>query len=159
VTAGAVAAAFGVELVLDEEAARRIGRGSRDLTPARLKMAIIPQGATLIDNPISQAPGFRIGNVFVMAGIPGIARAMFAGIERELENGDPILSESVDVYQRESDIAAPLEAIALTFPAVEIGSYPFQREGRFGATLVVRGTDRATVDAALAAIKAALGVD
>jgi molybdopterin-biosynthesis enzyme MoeA-like protein len=158
VTAAAIAQAFGVELVLDEDAARRIGRGSRDLNPARLKMAMIPRGASLIDNPISQAPGFRIENVFVMAGIPSIARAMFAAIEHELAAGDPILSASVDVFRREGDIAAPLEEVARAFPAVEIGSYPFARDGHYGASLVVRGTDRAKVDAALAAIKAALAV-
>jgi molybdenum cofactor synthesis domain-containing protein len=156
VTAESIALAFGVELVVDEEAARRIGRGSRDLNAARMKMAIIPQGATLIDNPISQAPGFRMDNVFVMAGIPSIARAMFAGIENELKGGDPILSASVDVYTREGDIAAPLEEIAKHHSSVEIGSYPFSREGRFGAALVVRGTDRSKVDAAIADIRAQL---
>jgi molybdenum cofactor synthesis domain-containing protein len=151
-TAESIAMAFGVELVLDEDAARRIGRGSRDLNAARLKMAMIPQGASLIDNPISHAPGFRIDNVFVMAGIPSIAQAMFAAIEHELKGGDPILSESVDLYRREGDIAAPLDAIARRYADVEIGSYPFSRDGRFGASIVVRGTDRARLAAAIAEI-------
>jgi molybdenum cofactor synthesis domain-containing protein len=151
-TAESIAMAFGVELVLDEDAARRIGRGSRDLNAARLKMAMIPQGARLIDNPISHAPGFRIDNVFVMAGIPSIAQAMFAAIEHELKGGDPILSESVDLYRREGDIAAPLDAIARRYADVEIGSYPFSRDGRFGASIVVRGTDRARLAAAIAEI-------
>lgn len=155
-TAAAVARAFGVELVLDEDAARRIGRGSRDLNPARLKMAMIPEGASLIDNPISQAPGFRIGNVFVMAGIPSIARAMFAAVEHELSGGDPILSESVDIFRREGDIAAPLDEIASRHTAVEIGSYPFSREGRYGASIVVRGTDAERIDAAMREIRQAL---
>lgn len=156
VTAESVARAFGVELVLDEEAARRIGRGSRDLNAARLKMAMIPQGAILIDNPISQAPGFRIENVFVMAGIPSIARAMFAAVEHELTGGDPILSQSVDIFRREGDIAAPLDAIARRYPDVEIGSYPFAREGRFGASIVVRGTDADRITAAMTEIRQTL---
>ena len=158
VTAEAVAQAFGVALVLDEEAARRIGRGSRDLNPARLKMAMIPEGASLIDNPISQAPGFRMENVFVMAGIPGIARAMFGAIEHELSGGDPILSESVDIYRREGDIAVPLDEIARRHLEVEIGSYPFSREGRFGASIVVRGTDRAKVEAAIDEVRGLLDI-
>jgi molybdenum cofactor synthesis domain-containing protein len=152
-TAESVAKAFGVELVLDEEAARRLGRGSRDLNAARLKMAMIPQGASLIDNPISQAPGFTIGNVYVMAGIPAIARAMFGAIEHELSGGDPILSESVDIYAREGDIAAPLDAIAGRHPEVEIGSYPFARDGRFGASIVVRGTKPASIEAAIGEVR------
>jgi len=153
-TAESVARAFGVDLVLDEEAARRIGRGSRDLNPARLKMAMIPRGASLIDNPVSHAPGFRMQNVFVMAGIPSIARAMFGAIENELEGGAPILSDHVDIYRREGDIAAPLDAIARQHTEVEIGSYPFSREGQFGASIVVRGTDAARIAAAIAAIEA-----
>jgi len=152
-TAASVANAFGVELVLDEDAAERLGRGSRELTPARLKMAMIPDGASLIDNPISHAPGFRIENVFVMAGIPRIARSMFAAIEHELKGGDPILSESVDIFASEGDIAAPLDEIAKRHTEVEIGSYPFSREGRYGASLVVRGTDPAKITAALAEIR------
>lgn len=159
VTAESIALAFGVELVLDEDAARRIGRGARDLNPARLKMATVPAGASLIDNPVSHAPGFRIGNVFVMAGIPSIAQAMFGAIEHELEGGDPIDAESVDVFRREGDIAVPLDEVARRHGEVEIGSYPFSREGRFGACIVVRGTDRARVEAALADVKAALGVE
>jgi molybdenum cofactor synthesis domain-containing protein len=158
-TAESVARAFGVDLVLDEEAARRIGRGSRDLNPARLKMAMIPAGASLIDNPVSHAPGFRIGNVFVLAGIPSIARAMFGAIEHELEHGDPIRSGSIDIYRREGDFAAELDAVQRRHPEVEIGSYPFAREGRFGASLVVRGTDRARVDAAVAEIRTRIPPD
>jgi molybdenum cofactor synthesis domain-containing protein len=158
-TAESVALAFGVDLVLDADAVRRIGRGSRELNPARRKMAMIPEGASLIDNPISHAPGFRLDNVFVMAGIPSIAQAMFGAIEHELIGGDPILSESVDVYRREGDIAAPLDEIARRHTEVEIGSYPFAREGRFGASLVVRGTDRARVDAAVAEIRTRIPPD
>ena len=158
-TAESVARAFGVELVLDDEAARRIGRGSRDINPARLKMAMIPEGASLIDNPVSHAPGFRIGNVFVLAGIPSIARAMFGSIEHELSGGEPILSEHVDIYRREGDIAGTLSEIALRHTLVEIGSYPFSREGRFGASIVVRGTSTAHITAAISEITALLDKD
>jgi molybdopterin-biosynthesis enzyme MoeA-like protein len=112
-------------------------------------MAMIPEGASLIDNPLSHAPGFRIDNVFVMAGIPSIARAMFAAIEGDLEGGKPIQSKSIDLYAREGDFAQALEEIAGRHPEVEIGSYPFSREGRFGASIVVRGTGGERVDAAL----------
>jgi len=145
-TAESIARAFGVPLVLDEEAKRRIGHGGRELNEARLKMAMVPEGASLIDNPISHAPGFRIGNVFVLAGIPSVAVAMFESIRHELSGGAPIVSESVDLYVRESDIAAPLDGIARANPEVEIGSYPFVRDGRYGAAIVVRGTDRALVN-------------
>jgi molybdenum cofactor synthesis domain-containing protein len=155
-TAESIARAFGVRLVIDEEARRRIASSGRELNQARLKMAMVPEGASLIDNSVSLAPGFRIGNVFVLAGVPSIARAMFAACEPALEGGSPILSESIDVYQREGDFAAALEAIAKRYPAVDIGSYPFSREGRLGASLVVRGTDAGSVAAAMAEIRTTL---
>ena len=155
-TAESIAQAFGRKLVVNEEARRRIASSGRELNQARLKMAMVPEGASLIDNSVSFAPGFRIGNVFVLAGVPSIARAMFAACEHELEGGHPILSESIDVYQREGDFAAALEAIAKRYPEVDIGSYPFSREGRLGASLVVRGTDGALVAAAMAEIRTTL---
>ena len=108
-------------------------------------MARMPAGAELIDNPISIAPGFRIANVFVLAGIPSIARAMFGSVAGQLSAGARIHSASVDVFAREGDIAAPLERIADAWPGVEIGSYPFVRDGVFGANLVVRGSDEALI--------------
>jgi molybdopterin-biosynthesis enzyme MoeA-like protein len=141
VTAESIALAFGTELVLDQDAVERMRRGKTELNEARLKMARIPKGATLIDNPLSHAPGFRMDNVFVFAGIPSIARAMFAAAVKELAPGAAIHSRSVDVYLREGDIADPLERIALEYADLEIGSYPFARDGRFGASLVVRGTN------------------
>ena len=158
-TAESVARAFGLKLVVDEEARRRISGSGRELNAARLKMATVPEGASLIDNTVSFAPGFRIGNVFVLAGVPSIARAMFAACEHELEGGNPIVSESLDVWQREGDFAAALEAIAKRYPEVDIGSYPFSREGRLGASLVVRGADRERVAAAMAEIRATLAPD
>lgn len=156
-TAESVALAFGAKLVENDEAVRRIAAGGRELTPARLKMAMIPEGASLIDNPLSRAPGFRIGNVFVLAGIPSVAQAMFRSIEHELDGGVPIRSQSVDVFAPEGDFAAELQAIALRHPEVEIGSYPFSRDGRFGASIVVRGRSAPSVGAAIDEITATIG--
>lgn len=146
VTAESVARAFGVDLVVDDNAVQRMSRGGSELNEARMKMARVPAGATLIDNPLSQAPGFRVANVFVLAGIPSVARAMFAALADQLVAGSAIQSRSVDVFMREGDIARSLERIAHEHPDVEIGSYPFARDGRYGATLVVRGTDPDLLD-------------
>jgi molybdenum cofactor synthesis domain-containing protein len=145
ITAECVARAFGLQLVLDAQAVDLLKRGGRPLNEARLKMARVPVGSELIANPVSNAPGFRIGNVFVLAGIPSIARAMFASAVPMLAKGLPILSAAVDVYLREGDFADALTQIQADHADVEIGSYPFSRDGRFGATLVVRGTDRALI--------------
>jgi len=160
ITAECVAQAFGVPLELDAEAVERLKRSGRALNEARLKMARLPRGAQIVENPVSNAPGFRIENVFVFAGIPSIARAMFASAIPMLVHASPILSGSVDAYVREGDFAEALEKIQQRYATVEIGSYPFNRDGRLGATLVARGTDRGlltkVVDEIVAAI-AALG--
>jgi molybdenum cofactor synthesis domain-containing protein len=157
ITAECVAQAFGVPLELNDEAVERLQRSGRPLNEARLKMARLPRGAELVDNPISNAPGFRIENVFVFAGIPSIARAMFASAIPVLAHGAPILSASVDAYLREGDFAEALTNIQRDYPTVEIGSYPFNRDGRLGATLVARGTDRALLGKVVAAIVTAIG--
>ncbi|MEE8237662.1 MAG: molybdopterin-binding protein [Gammaproteobacteria bacterium] len=156
ITAQCIATAFGRELILDEEAVARLRRGAFELNEARLKMARVPDGATLIDNPLSNAPGFRVENVFVLAGIPSVARAMFETIAADLAVGSPIHSRSVDVFLREGDIAEPLERIAAQYSDIDIGSYPFSRDGRFGANLVVRGTDVGQLEEALTQIVAAM---
>ena len=156
ITAEAIAKAFGVELVVDQEAVVRLKHGGRDINEARMKMARMPEGASLIENPISAAPGFRMDNVFVLAGIPAIARAMFAAAAPLLRHGAAIHSRNVDVFLREGDFAEALERIALAHPDVEIGSYPFARDGRFGANLVVRGTDERTVEAVLQEVTEAM---
>jgi molybdenum cofactor synthesis domain-containing protein len=156
ITAECVAQAFGVPLELNDDAVQRLKRSGRPLNEARLRMARIPRGAQLVDNPVSNAPGFRIENVFVFAGIPSIARAMFASAVPQLVHGAPILSASVDAYLPEGDFAAALTEIQRRHLGVEIGSYPFNRDGRFGATLVARGTDRALLDTVLAEIVAAI---
>lgn len=141
ITAQCVAKAFDRKLALDPEALKRLRHGGAELNRARRKMATVPEGATLIDNPLSGAPGFRVENVFVLAGIPSVARAMFSAVAKELATGQKIYSQSVDVYLREGDIAEPLARIAEDCADVEIGSYPFSKDGRYGANLVVRSTD------------------
>ncbi len=152
ITADCVAAAFGVGIDIRDDAravlATNYPGGAADLTPARLRMARIPDGATLIDNPVSKAPGFRIGNVHVMAGVPKIFAAMLEGVVSELAGGAPLLSESVRIDRGESDVAEALGAIAARFDDVSIGSYPFQRDGRFGTNIVLRCPDRDRLDAA-----------
>ncbi len=153
ITAECIAEAFGRDLVLHEEAVERLRRRGLELNPARLKMAHVPEGSSLIDNPLSGAPGFRVENVFVMAGIPAVARGMFSTLDEQLDGGAPIHSRNVDVYLPEGELAAPLEGIVSKYPQVEIGSYPFFRKHRqerlFGANLVVRGTDEALVEQVL----------
>ena len=156
ITAECIALAFGVELVVDPGAVERLTRGGRELNEARLRMARVPKGAELVENPVSIAPGFRMDNVFVLAGIPSVARAMFGAAVPALKQGAPIASGSVDVHLRESDFATALEAIQRKHPAVEIGSYPFNRDGRYGATLVVRGTDQELIGHVLDELVAAM---
>jgi molybdenum cofactor synthesis domain-containing protein len=156
ITAECVARAFGTTLEVNADAVAALERTSKDLNEARLKMARIPVGATLVANSVSNAPGFRIENVFVLAGSPSIARAMFEAAKPELEAGAVIRSASVDVFAREGDIAAPLERLALENADVEIGSYPFIRDGRYGANLVVRGTDEGRIEAVMEEIVATM---
>ncbi len=153
ITADAVAAAFGVGIDIRDDA-REILMGfieARGIepTPARMRMARIPDGAELIDNPISAAPGFTLGNVHVCAGIPRIFEAMTASVVAKLKGGTPLLSQTFQVALPEGDIATPLAGLARDFPELSIGSYPFNRDGVFGANIVVRGTDGAAVSAAM----------
>jgi molybdenum cofactor synthesis domain-containing protein len=156
ITAQAVADAFAVNLELNPEAVRRLSTSGREMNQARLKMAMIPAGATLIDNSLSLAPGFRIENVFVLAGIPRIAQVMFEAARDQLESAATILSSAITVDGSEGAIADPLGKIAAAHAELEIGSYPFSSAERFGTTLVVRGTDPAAVESAIDQIKAAL---
>jgi molybdopterin-biosynthesis enzyme MoeA-like protein len=116
-------------------------------------MARIPDGAHLIDNPVSKAPGFTLQNVHVMAGVPSIFQAMVARVLPSLTGGKPLLSVTYRVDRGEGDIAAPLGLLAKTFPELSIGCYPFQKDGLFGANIVFRGTDETQLQKALAALK------
>jgi len=153
ITADAVARAFDVPIEVREDAravlaAHYEARG-QELNEARLRMARIPEGATLIDNPISAAPGFSIGNVHVMAGVPSIFEAMVASVLPTLTGGAPLLSQTLEIRRGEGDIAGPLGQLAERYPDLSLGSYPFQRDGCFGAQVVIRGADGARVDAAM----------
>ena len=125
-------------------------RQKTELNEARLRMARIPEGAALIDNPISAAPGFSIENVHVMAGVPAIFEAMVASVLPTLTGGAPMLSQSLEVFRGEGDVAGPLRELAEKHPGLSFGSYPFQRNGAFGAQVVVRGQDAGELDAAMA---------
>lgn len=158
ITAEAVAAAFGVELEQnpDAEARLRAYYGSENLTPARLRMARIPAGAELVDNPVSHAPGFHIGNVYVLAGVPRIAAACFDLLKARLAGGKAIVSRAVSASMRESDLAGPLEVIQNIFPDVDIGSYPFMTPVGYGVSIVARGTDPEQLDRVATAVADAM---
>lgn len=149
ITAEAVARAFGCRLIRDPEAVRRLERhyAPGDLNDARLKMADVPEGASLIDNPVSAAPGFRLGNVFVLAGVPRIMQAMLDHVLPQLQGGPPMLSVTVTSPLPEGTIAADLTAVQGEFPDVAIGSYPFFRNGQIGVSLVARHTDPLRLEA------------
>jgi molybdenum cofactor synthesis domain-containing protein len=148
ITSGCVAKAFGVELVQDPEAVALLRRHytGDQLNEARLRMATVPKGSRLIENPVSTAPGFQIGNVYVLAGVPAIMRAMFDGIKGGLKGGRPVASRTVSTYLGEGMIAQALGALQARYPTVDIGSYPFFRQGKFGTSLVARGTDETELD-------------
>ncbi|MEJ0062786.1 MAG: molybdopterin-binding protein [Alphaproteobacteria bacterium] len=156
ITAAAVAKAFGLPLVIDPAARQRLLHhyGTDHLTDARLRMARMPQGAALLDNPLSAAPGFQIGNVYVMAGVPEIMRAMMDGIAARLKGGAPLQSRTVNCHIPESVIADELEKIADAYADCDIGSYPWFKLGRYGLAFVVRGTDDARLDEAALAVLA-----
>jgi molybdenum cofactor synthesis domain-containing protein len=152
ITAECVAKAFGLPLVQHPEAMRRMSahyqRQGTEFNAARMRMARTPEGATLIDNPVSTAPGFQIGNVYVMAGIPQVMQAMFDGMKHRLIGGAQVMSRAVSGFLPEGIIANELGALQQRYPDIEIGSYPFQRQGKAGSTIVLRGTDRARLEAA-----------
>jgi len=156
ITTAAIARAFGRELIEHAEAKARLQRHykSEELTEPRRKMAIVPAGSSLIDNPISAAPGFRIGNVFVLAGVPPIMQAMLATLEPQLQGGSPILSRSVTAPIGESRIATGLDAIQKAFASVDIGSYPRLRDGRPVVSIVMRGRDAAVLEKAAVEVTA-----
>ncbi|SIO13767.1 competence/damage-inducible protein A [Vannielia litorea] len=153
ITAEAVAEAFGTTAPQREDALKLLGdhyasRGI-EFTEARKRMARVPPGAALIENPVSIAPGFTIENVHVMAGVPAVFEAMVAGVLATLAGGAPLLSQSLRVMRGEGVVADPLGALAEEFRDLSFGSYPFQQDGIYGTNIVVRGQDGARVDAAM----------
>lgn len=154
ITAEAVAAAFDLPFGVREDARALLqahyDRQGMELNEARLRMARIPEGACLIDNPISAAPGFSVCNVHVMAGVPAIFEAMVASVLPTITGGAPMLSQSLRVDKGEGDIADTLGRLAAAHPQVSIGSYPFYRNGAHGVNVVVRSQDAAAIDAVMA---------
>jgi molybdenum cofactor synthesis domain-containing protein len=154
ITVDSVAAALGLGVEHHPEALALLEGyyGKDKLTDDRKRMARVPEGADLIPNPMSGAPGIRINNVFLMAGIPGIMRGMLEGLRGQLKGGTPMLSDTVTIFATESDIAGFVGDVQRENPDVAIGSYPFFRKNRMGAALVVRGTDTARIHDVLATL-------
>jgi molybdenum cofactor synthesis domain-containing protein len=160
ITADAIAAAFGEPISHRADAMALLqahyDRAGLAFNEARQRMARIPDGARLIENPVSTAPGFILGNVHVMAGVPKIFEAMLAGVLPTLTGGPPLLSDSLRLMKGEGDIAAPFAALAADFPDLTMGSYPFQQNGTYGTNLVIRGTDAERLAQAMTRLKGEL---
>jgi molybdenum cofactor synthesis domain-containing protein len=148
ITVDSIAAAFEVPVIIHPKAREILedyyaARGG--VTDARLRMARVPEGAELIPNPTSGAPGVRMANVFIMAGVPSIAAAMLEALDGKLEGGRPMVSATVGAYAPESEVADLLRETEEAHNGVAIGSYPFFKNGRYGANFVVRSDDGALV--------------
>ncbi|MEJ8561732.1 molybdopterin-binding protein [Yoonia sp. GPGPB17] len=158
ITADCIAAAFDAHISVRDDARALLqahyDRSGLELNEARLRMARIPDGATLIDNPVSTAPGFSLQNVHVMAGVPSVFKAMVASILPTLTGGAPLLSRTLRLMIGEGDIAGPLGKFADAFPDLSVGSYPFQQDGTYGCNIVVRGCDAALLDVAMTTLEA-----
>lgn len=154
VTTEAIAKAFGVSADVRDDAlaAMRLQYAEEDLTPARLRMARIPEGAELIHNAVSRAPGYRLENVIVMAGVPRIMQVMLDEVMPRLAKGRPMLARAVRVDAPEGDVAPPLAALQAAHPEVQMGSYPFFEHRRFGTYIVLRTTDEGCLESALRAL-------
>ena len=160
ITVDAIARALGVPVVIHPEARAMLeryytGRGSA-LTEARLRMARVPEGAELIPNRMSGAPGIRLGNLFIMAGVPHITAGMLDALTGTLEGGAPLLSRTIGCWVPESEVADVLRAAERDHEGAQIGSYPFFRDGRVGANFVVRSTDREVLDRCVTELTRAL---
>ena len=155
ITVDAVAEALGVEVVIHPEARATLERYYADkggLNEGRLRMARVPEGAELIPNRMSGAPGIRIGNVHLMAGVPHITAGMLDALTGSLEGGAPLISETVGGFIPESEVSGLLRDVEKAHDHCQIGSYPFFREGKVGANFVVRSTERAELDACIEAL-------
>ncbi len=153
ITADAVAEAMGAGISHRADAMALLqahyDRQGVEFNAARQRMARIPDGAVLIENPVSIAPGFSLKNVHVMAGVPKIFEAMLAGLLPTLTGGAPLLSQSLRVLRPEGEIAAPFGQLAVEYPDLSMGSYPFNQSGAHGTNLVIRGTDAGRLGAAM----------
>lgn len=155
ITTESVAKAFGVETRIDDDALEKMREflAGKELTEPLLKMLRIPVGGELIYSPATKAPGYKIGNVFVMAGIPKIMQGMLEGMYDYLEAGKIIHSRSFDIMVGESFFAEELSQIQRSFPEVSVGSYPFSRDGSYGATIVLRSTEITELDSCESKVK------
>ncbi|HET9810637.1 MAG TPA: molybdopterin-binding protein [Sphingomicrobium sp.] len=142
ITVDSIAAAFAVPVIVHPEGRQILEDYYRDrplgLTESRLRMARVPAGAEIIQNPTSGAPGVKMGNVYILAGVPNIAKAMLEALDGKLEGGRPLVAVTVRAHAAESDVAELLKTVQDCHPGVTIGSYPFYREGNFGADFVIR---------------------
>jgi molybdenum cofactor synthesis domain-containing protein len=158
ITSECVGRAFGRSLEINPQAMAALkahyDKQGVEINAARARMATVPVGCELIDNPVSGAPGFRLENVFVMAGVPKIMQAMLDMVMPKLQGGPPVVMRIVTCEIREGDLAAELEAIQHRFPQVDIGSYPNMRAGRFITQLICKSSDAAAVEAANSAVVA-----
>jgi len=144
ITVDAIAAALGREVIVHPDARQILADHYGDqLTEARLRMARTPAGASLIENPRTKAPGIRVENIFIMAGVPMITQGMLAALDGQLPGGAPVLSRTVAAWTQESKVAGVLKQAERANPGVQIGSYPFWREGKTGANFVLRSTSAA----------------
>jgi molybdenum cofactor synthesis domain-containing protein len=153
ITVDAVAQALGVDVVIHPDARAMLEsyyapRGG--VNEARLRMARVPAGATLIENGLSGAPGITAGNIHLLAGVPHIAGEMLAALTGTLQGGLPVLSDTIGCWVAESEVADLLRQTEQAHAGCQIGSYPFFREGKVGANFVIRATDRAVIDACAA---------
>jgi molybdenum cofactor synthesis domain-containing protein len=158
ITAASISAAFGVPVIRHPDAVKMLATqypGDK-LNEARLKMADTPEGASLLDNPVSRAPGIQMENVWVLPGVPFILKGIFDNNKHKLLGGKPMLSKTISAYTVEGAIAAPLNEIQDAHPETEIGSYPLRRDGRMGLSLVIRSVDQAPIDAAAEKIRTML---
>ena len=159
ITVDAIAAALGVPVVVHPRARALLEHHYAErggLTEARLRMARVPDGADLIENKISGAPGIRVGNIFILAGIPQVAALMLEALSGQLEGGRPLLSRTIGCWVPESEVADLLAETERAHSGCQIGSYPFYREGRGGANFVIRSPDAAALEACLADLAARL---
>lgn len=162
ITADCIARAFNRSIDVRDDARALLqahyDRSGLELNSARLRMARIPEGAALIDNPVSTAPGFTVENVHVMAGVPNVFQAMVASVLPTLTGGAPLMSQTLRVMRGEGDIADILSSVVADFSDVSIGCYPFQKDGAYGANVVLRSSDGARLDAAVTRLAGDLGL-
>ncbi len=160
ITVDAVAQALGVPVIIHPEARAILERYYADkggINEGRLRMARVPEGAELIPNRMSGAPGIKIGNVFLMAGVPHITAGMLDALTGTLEGGATLLSETIGCWVPESEVADVLRAAELAHDGCQIGSYPFFRDGRVGANFVIRSTEAEALASCVAALCEGLG--